>query len=211
MKTNAGIVCIVAAFFLIISCTVSLTGNSSETNNGIIIVASNGIIEGKAPPNSSVYLYRTNFDPIVEINCDSIQTDLSGDFHFRVQNGNYHLFCYGNNRYASYTTVSTGSIYGGSDTLYDTLRKTGNLQGNLSNGQNNKLEKSVYLEGSPYYAIPDSNGYFELRNIAEGQYTIKMFSYNKKDMDPIAVTDTISREISTVVNVVSDTTTTVGL
>lgn len=188
---------------IVTACGTSLTGNSSETNNGITVVAQNGTIRGKAPSYSSVFLYSNTYNPFNGLPGDSVITGESGEFKFVIQAGNYNLFCYSNGnlgafiRISSRTFTDTGFTYV-NDTIYNTLLPTGKLQGYSPYTDKNRYTSYLYIVGSPFIVPADSSGYFYLEGIPAGMYTIKRYSFTQ---DYLQTPEFISDEFTTTINV----------
>lgn len=187
---------------LIITCNISLTGNTSETTNGITVIASKGKIEGTAPPYSSLSLYRSNYEPFLVQSYDSAETDSTGTFSFLVQNDVYNLFCTATNGDKSLINILSDRNSSG-DTINETLIKPGILQGYSRNKQYGSY---IFLKGSPFYAITDTSGFFKISGIPKGQYSLQIIIY-KYAPQPVH-SDTVSQlNTSTVIIESGDTTT----
>jgi hypothetical protein len=194
------IITFVTGILLINTCTTSVTGNSSETSNGIIVVARANYIECKVPPYSSLCLFRADYKLLDEISYDSAQTDSSGKFSFTVTGGSYNLFCYGKNGLRSLTRVSVNDTVVSGDTLKDILSMPGSIEGYVPF---TGIHSYLYLEGSTFFTYVNSNGYFRIDSIPEGVYNVKQLSTGKVNFST-GLSDTLSYEITSSVKVVSD-------
>ena len=191
---------------LVSSCGISpLSGNSSETTNSITAVATYGGIGGIAPPFSSLYLIGETYDPLSGKPYDSVATDTTGIYSFTAAKGGYHLFCRKTDTLQSILHLHVGgTTSGNNDTLRDTLRRPGSMEGYAPVNEDTSLTSYLFIEGTPFFATADANsGYFRIDNIPQGRYVVRRFSV-KTDEVEVVETDTLSSESSTVVGIVSD-------
>ena len=188
---------------IVTACGTSLTGNSSETNNGITVVAQSGTISGKAPPYSSVFLYSNTYNPFNGLAGDSVITGESGEFKFVIQAGNYNLFCYSNGNLGAFIRISSRTITDTgfvdvNDTIHDTLLPTGKLQGYSPYKNTNGYTSYLYIVGSSFIDAADSSGYFLLEGIPAGMYTIKRYSFVQ---DYLQTTEIVKDEFTTTIKI----------
>ena len=198
---------------LVWSCgTGNIAGNSSETTNGLTVIARSGTIEGTAPPFSSLHLFVDYYSPFSGIPLDSVITDSTGIFSFRAPETRYNLFCHDENGMRSYVRLTMNAVSPINDTIRDTLKTSGSLEGYAFTGTDSHLKSSyLYLEGSPYFTVADSvSGYFRIDDIPEGRYTVRLFKKITVD-EAIAPYehDTVSQESPKVIDVKSDSVLTV--
>jgi hypothetical protein len=195
------IILLIALVILNVTCTSPVAGNSSETNNGVVVVATAGNVKGKAPPYTSTYLFGEHYQPFEAINFDSVLTDSTGEFEFNARSGNYNLFLYGSTGLRSLIKISLNESSGISDTVYDTLLRPGSVEGNIPTEQFSS--SYLYLEGSAFFTTVDRNGYFRLDSLPEGSYTLRLFSNSATKISPDSV-DTLSLELTSTVKIRSD-------
>jgi len=182
----------------------NIAGNSSETTNGLTIVARAGIIEGTAPSFSSLYLFDDFYDPLSGMPFDSIKTDTTGAFSFQVSGVRYNLFCYGVNGLRSRVHLTMNAESLENDTIRDTLREPGSIKGYTPPGTDMYPHKAyLYLEGTPFITVADSlSGYFRIDEIPEGQYTLKLVEEINIDQSVVPYgLDTLSQESTKYINV----------
>jgi hypothetical protein len=198
----------ITGVILICTCTTSLTGNSSETNNGVTVVARAGVIEGCAPSYSTIYLIPGTYRPFDPKLYDSVHTDTSGKFLFEVSDGNYNMFCYGCDGLSAMVRVSVNDTIVSGDTIFETLSVPGSVQGHIPSAADGVALSYFYIEGSTFFTRVGQDGYFHLDSIPEGNYTIKQLSV----VNSIKFTsDTLSYEMTSTVKVSSDSVTVLKL
>ena len=199
---------------LLLSCsTGDIAGNSSETTNGLTVVARGGSIDGTAPPFSSLYLFEEKYDPFSGKHFDSVKTDTTGVFSFQVPEAGYNLFCNAENgKRAQVHIIMNADPESGDtgkdhnifrDTIHDTLKIPGNVAGYIPAwAKKNLLMSYLYLEGTPFFAFVDSvTGYYRIEDIPEGRYIIRLYT-----AVPYHIPDTLSYESAKVISVKSDST-----
>jgi hypothetical protein len=196
------IILLISLVILNTSCTSPVAGNSSETNNGVVVVAGAGIVKGKAPPYTSMYLIKENYQPFEAVNFDSAFTDSTGEFRFTAVGGAYNLFLYGNTGLRLLLKIALNEKTLTYDTLYDTLSLPGSVEGLSSSPQ--FRSSYLFLEGSTFFTKVDSNGYFRLDSIPEGEYTLKQLaSSDIKNISP-ETKDTLGYELTSIIKIRSD-------
>jgi hypothetical protein len=193
------LIALIIAVLLISTCTTSLTGNSSETSNGVTVVARAGGVEGCAPPHSRVFFIPASYKPLDPKMYDSALTDTSGKFLFEVPDGDYNLFCYGSDGLSAMMqlSVNTSDVYG--DTLFKKLSVPGSIKGTIPFADEDPGLSYFFIEGSMFFTQADPDGHFYLDSIPEGIYTLKHFSVSS-----IKTNQVVSHESTSLIKVSSD-------
>jgi hypothetical protein len=206
MKNNTLRFSVYAALFimqLFTACGVNpLSGNSSETTNGVTVIAKTGGIEGVAPPYASLYLIEDTYDPLSGEPFDSVKTDTTGIFRFTSVNGGFNLLCRQSDSLQAYIHLHIGGAT--NDTLRETLFPPGSMEGYVPR-DGDSLFSYLFLEGTPFFTIADqSSGYFRIDNIPRGRYTARLYSLKSTEIVITPITDTLSSETATMIDIVSD-------
>jgi hypothetical protein len=184
------------------NCTDNVAGNSSETNNGVTIIASNNTIEVNGSTIFKAYLFTANYNPINRTTgyCDSTLADSTGTFSFHVGTGHYNVLCIGKDGNQSFADILV-SGNNQTDTIYDTLLSTGDCSGKSTiYASTQAAQYYVVIPGSPYKSEIDGSGNFMLSNVAPGQYALSLFSNDLLIPIPTTV------ETVKIITVKSDTT-----
>jgi hypothetical protein len=182
-----------------------LSGNSSETTNELTVMAKKDGIEGLAPPYASLYLIKDTYDPLSGEPFDSITTDTAGIFRFTTENGGYNLFCRQSDSLQAYVHLQIGGTLPNNDTLRETLFPPGSMEGYAPRDDDSLVTSYLFLEGTPFFTIADrSSGYFRIDNIPRGRYTARQYSLKSAEIIITPITDTLSSESSTIIDIVSD-------
>lgn len=171
-----------AALFFACSSAPLAGGNSSQTgNNGIAVASVSQNISGTTRPGAEVSIYGQSYLPYATPPGfrDSTVADDSGRFAFSsVPQGHVNLLVNDNSRgttgFIKNIPVYTDSAF--VDTI-DTLRHPGLLAGTATDSAGLALALSyVYVRGSPFYTVTKNNGDFLLGPLPAGDYTIGLFA-----------------------------------
>ncbi len=180
MKQISRIVGVIAAGLSAFLCMCSMSplagGNSSQTGNAGITVASCAqSISGATVPDAHVSIYEENFIPYVTPSgfCDSTVADDSGRFVFSPGFYGYYnlLVCdvhHGGAAFVPHIPVFLDSVF--ADTI-DTLKQPGFISGTAIDTAGTIYALSyVFIDGSPFYTVTKNNGDFLLGPLPAGTY-----------------------------------------
>jgi hypothetical protein len=174
-----------------------VAGNSSETNNGITIIAMRGTIEGKAPANSKIFIYKNDYNPVLnkpDNSTDSTITNSGGFFSFRVNTGNYTVLCKDTIGLLSFSAISIDTQSLKNDTLIDTLKIPGIFQGSTTEHKStDSLHSYGYIKGSPFMSQIDKSGECTITELPEGEYHLSFIKLNIS-FGPVTILDTIENK-----------------
>jgi hypothetical protein len=186
MKQISRIIRVIAAglsAFLCLCSTPPLAGgNSSQTGNAGITVASvSQSISGTTRPGARVSIYGQSYLPYASPPgfCDSAAADDSGRFAFAaVPQGYVNLLVNDESRSATgfikNIPAFADSVF--ADTI-NTLKHPGLLAGIATDSAGLALALSyVYVSGSPFYTVTKNDGEFLLGPLPAGSYTIGLFA-----------------------------------
>lgn len=173
-------------FAYLLSCTnnPSIAGNGTRIGNPAIM----GMIykpDGKTPAsNAHVYLRKKGSLPDIGLkklgtDVALVTTNAKGEFEIdSVEAGTYVIECSDNNEnLALYDSV----VVENRDTVVnlpsDTLKPAGTIRGTIVLPQNGDFGRVyVLVFGVQRFSIVDSNGHFNLENLAEGTYDLRIIS-----------------------------------
>jgi hypothetical protein len=206
-------------FAFLVSCTntVTIAGNGTRIGNPTIT----GMIyrpDGKTPAsNAHVYLRKKNSLP--DIGLKKLKTDVAlvttnaeGEFEIdSVEAGTYVIECSDNREnLALYDSVIVESPDSAVNLPADTLKPAGAIRGTIvlpDGGDFGRVYVLVF--GVQRFAIVDSNGHFNLENLAEGTYNLRIISslihYESLDTTniPVVSGDTTNLTIEMLYNGIS--------
>jgi hypothetical protein len=178
-------VSIVLFLFLFITCApdTQVTGNSSETINGIRIASGNRAITGKTRAFATVDIYSKDYWPHIAIDSQrhsdfiyvkSLHTGKNGSFSFiDLRSGSYNVivsdsskseFCY----ISKLDVLSDTTIHYVSDSLF----KSGSIQGTISKDTIFNKTAIIFIPGTPYYVETNKDGSFMIENIPKGTFSL---------------------------------------
>jgi hypothetical protein len=173
---------VASVFFCMCSSSPIAGGNSSQTGNAGIAVASRSLsILGATVPNAHVSIYEQNYSPYLTPSgyCDSTVADDSGRFSFStVQEGVFNLLVCdvhrGNAGFISRIPVFADSVF--TDTI-DTLKQPGFISGTAMDTAGTIYALSyIFIDGSPFYTVTRNNGDFLLGPLPKGIYATGLFA-----------------------------------
>lgn len=194
MKVLRILVCIIGFLICLLSCSKQdVSGNGTLIGNPTVAAIKGTLyeVDGKTPArNAAVYLREKN--ALVDIGQMSLKktivdsvittTDDQGVFSIqKVDPGLYMIECTdGNNNYALYDSVAVENPDSSIILPDDTLKPAGAVKGtiNLSSGGNPE-DVYVLVFGVLRFATVDSEGFFCLDDLAEGNYDLRIVSSDK--------------------------------
>ncbi len=166
-------------------------GSSSETTNGIIVVASRGTVSGKVKTGSTVMVFNTEYNPYTEYGFtrEVVVTD-GGDFSFQVPSENsYNVIAYSESNQSLFVkdiavtenyTSEYRSLFSNSGTL-EVTTDTNDVDS----------EYPLYIEGTPFIDMAEKKAaglYFSIENMPAGAYNLlirgKVSKPDGPDMGP---------------------------
>lgn len=139
-----------------------------ETTNGASVVVYQDKVEGTAPPMSNVYLFTSDYIPYIDTGLGITTTSgLDGYYSFNnVQVDTFNVTVIDNEK------LRATIISGYKDTyLQAELRRPGSLEGIVVSSKGGPI--LVFLYGTGYYILLDTEGPFSLSSLPEGNYKIQ--------------------------------------
>lgn len=154
---------ILGLIILYINCGIQTCG--VETTNGASVTAFQDKVEGTAPPLVNIYLFTSDYIPYIDTGLGIATTSgLDGYFSFynvQIDTFNVAVVDIDNSRAAIISGHKSAS-------LQTKLEKTGSLEGTVVSSKGGPI--LVFLYGTGYYTILDSEGPFLLNSIPGGKY-----------------------------------------
>ncbi len=189
--------------FFFCSSAVSLSGgNSSQTgNSGIMIASSVKSIYGATVPDAHVAIYEESFKPYATPSgfCDSTVADDSGRFVIPIaREGYFNLYVNdvrrGNAGFIHRIPVFADSVF--IDTI-DTLKQPGFISGNVTDTAGKIYALAfVFIQGSPFYTVTKNNGDFLLGPLPEGKYAAPGIVAGPTGINPVGTPDFLTNSVS---------------
>jgi len=164
---------ILGLIMLCINCGTQTCG--VETTNGASVIASQDKVEGTAPPLANIYLFTSDYIPYIDTGLGVTTTSgLDGYYSFnnlQVDTFNVTVVDNDNSRAAV--------IYGHKNiSLQTKLERPGSLEGTVVSSNGGPI--LVFLYGTGYYTILNSEGPFLLNSIPGGKYRIQAARIQKQ-------------------------------
>ena len=146
-----------------------------ETTNGASVTAFQDKVEGTAPPLVNIYLFTSDYIPYIDTGLGIATTSgLDGYFSFynvQIDTFNVAVVDIDNSRAAIISGHKSAS-------LQTKLEKTGSLEGTVVSSKGGPI--LVFLYGTGYYTILDSEGPFLLNSIPGGKYKVQAARIQKQ-------------------------------
>ncbi|MBD3344147.1 MAG: hypothetical protein GF401_03690 [Chitinivibrionales bacterium] len=189
---------------MLLSCSVSeLAGNSSDTQNGVTVIACNGSLEGSAPSGTQLELYPVTHNPVTDSAASitgRIAAASNDSFRFEsISDGNYNLLCTkpaGENMlFLKSITIAPGTV----DTLHGTLEPPGDILGmEGQTASSDSVTWHVLIMGSPFQAAVSREGNFNLAGLPAGTHRLDLLGVS------MVTENTTSLDINLDIRVVPD-------
>ncbi len=180
---------IAVALFLHCSIGPVAGGNSSETTNGVTVVASAGSLSGETVPGAFVGLYARDYVAYLNLGfSDTMVAAANGEFAFGgLEPGYYNLLVMtADSQSAGLVAgvpVSTDSSF---ETGIDSLTAPGSIRGTVAGG---KSWAVAFIRGTPFTDLAKADGSFEMRGVPEGTYMVVVVGDSATTGSPLAVAD----------------------
>ncbi len=164
---------ILGLIILYINCGIQTCG--VETTNGATVTASQDKVEGTAPPLANIFLFTSDYIPYIDTGLGVATTSgLDGYYSFnnvQMDTFNVTVIDCDNSRAA----VISGHK---SVSLQKKLEKPGSMEGTVVSLKGGPI--LVFLYGTGYYTILDSEGPFLLNSIPAGKYKVQAARIQKR-------------------------------
>jgi hypothetical protein len=146
-----------------------------ETTNGASVVVFQDKVEGIAPPQSNIYLFTSDYIPFIDTGLGITTTSgLDGYYSFNnVQVDTFNVTVIDNNN--SRAAVISGYK---DASLQVELRRPGSLEGTVVSSNGGPI--LVFLYGTGYHILLDTEGPFSLNSLPEGKYKIQAARIQKR-------------------------------
>lgn len=175
------IILIIVSFMLGLTCSKSgpvrsAGGSGSEAPNSVTLVSMYGHIYGLSKPDLSVGVYKQCYVPYNDSGFDiTTLSDKNGLFDFgHLDSGTYNVLV--NDASFKTSVFFAGIDVGdniGPDTFLSSLDSVGSIAGIVQDTAGTALlSLPVYIPGSPFFEITDTNGYFVLGNLPSGDFKL---------------------------------------
>lgn len=164
---------ILGLIILYINCGMQTCG--VETTNGASVTASQDKVEGTAPPLANIYLFTSDYIPYIDTGLGVATTSgLDGYYSFiNVQIDTFNVTVVDSDN--SRSAVISGHKF---ISLQTKLEKPGSLEGTVASSKGGSI--LVFLYGTGYYSILDSDGPFLLNSIPGGKYKVQAARIQKR-------------------------------
>ncbi len=146
-----------------------------ETTNGASVTAFQDKVEGTAPPLANIYLFTSNYIPYIDTGL-GVTTTSGLDGYYSFSNVKVDTFIV---TVIDNDNSKAAAIYGHKDVSLQTkLSRPGSLEGTVVSSKDGPI--LVFLYGTGYYTILDSEGPFLLNSIPGGKYKIQAVRIQKQ-------------------------------
>jgi len=175
----------------------SIATGGTETVNAEVIDTTIKITTNIQLQEMMLYLVDTSYQPLggYAFYMDSSVIICNKPFSMNLKSGIYNLFVIDNYSLRS-GALRNITLKAGIDSTYqDIIKQPGSVCGHIIHDSIANLNYTVMLKGTPFFCNSDSTGFYSIKCVPEGMYTI-CAAYNstgfKSKLDPINISKSVN-------------------